>query len=47
VRDLMPATPFMGWLGIMFERYEADDVIIRLPFRDELTNDGTYSAKAH
>lgn len=42
VRDLMPNTPFMGGLGIVFERYEPDDVILRLPFRDDLTNDGTY-----
>jgi uncharacterized protein (TIGR00369 family) len=42
VRDLTPTTPFMGWLGIVFERYEPDDVVIRLPFRDNLTNDGTY-----
>ncbi|ORB86888.1 thioesterase [Mycobacterium kansasii] len=42
VRDLMPNTPFMGGLGIVFERYEPDDVTIRLPFRDDLTNDGTY-----
>jgi uncharacterized protein (TIGR00369 family) len=32
----------MGWLGIVIERYEPDDVTIRLPFRDDLTNDGTY-----
>jgi len=25
-------------LGIVFERYEPDDVVIRLPFRDDLTN---------
>jgi uncharacterized protein (TIGR00369 family) len=42
VRDLMPTTPFMGWLGIVFECYEPDHVTIRLPFRDDLTNDGTY-----
>lgn len=42
VRDLMTSTPFMGGLGIVFERYEPDDVILRLPFRDDLTNDGTY-----
>lgn len=42
VRDLFPTTPFMGWLGIVFDRYEHDDVILRLPFRPELTNDGTY-----
>jgi uncharacterized protein (TIGR00369 family) len=42
VRDLFPTTPFMGWLGVVFDRYEHDDVILRLPFRPELTNDGTY-----
>jgi uncharacterized protein (TIGR00369 family) len=42
VADLMPQTPFMGWLGIVFERYEPDEVTLRLPFRHELTNDGTY-----
>jgi uncharacterized protein (TIGR00369 family) len=42
VRDLMSTTPFIGGLGIVFERYEPDDVIIRLPFREDLTNDGTY-----
>ena len=26
----------------MLERDEPDDVTIRLPFRDDLTNDGTY-----
>jgi hypothetical protein len=34
LRDVMTKTPFMGWLGIAFERFEPDDVIIRLPFRD-------------
>ena len=28
--------------GIVFERYEPDDVTLRLPFREDLTNDGTY-----
>jgi uncharacterized protein (TIGR00369 family) len=42
IADLMPTTPFLAWLGIVFERYEHDDVTIRLPFRPELTNDGTY-----
>jgi uncharacterized protein (TIGR00369 family) len=42
VRDLMLTTPFIGGLGIVFERYEPDDVTIRLPFREDLTNDGTY-----
>lgn len=38
----MPQTPFLGGLGIVFERYDPDEVTIRLPFRDDLTNDGTY-----
>jgi uncharacterized protein (TIGR00369 family) len=42
IRDLMPNTPFMGGLGIVFESYEPDAVTIRLPFREDLTNDGTY-----
>ncbi len=42
VRDLMLNTPFIGGLGIVFERYEPDDVVVRLPFREDLTNDGTY-----
>jgi uncharacterized protein (TIGR00369 family) len=42
IAELMPQTPFMGGLGIVFERYEPDDVTLRLPFREDLTNDGTY-----
>lgn len=42
VRDLMPATPFIASLGLVFDRYEHDDVTVRVPFRPELTNDGTY-----
>jgi uncharacterized protein (TIGR00369 family) len=42
IRELFPSTPFMGWMGIVFDRYEPDDVVLRLPYRDELTNDGTY-----
>ncbi len=42
IAELMPQTPFMGGLGIVFERYEPDDVTIRLPFREDLTNDGIY-----
>ena len=41
IRDLMPTTPFIGWLGLVFERYEPDDVLLRLPFRADLTNDGS------
>jgi uncharacterized protein (TIGR00369 family) len=42
VVELMPSTPYMGWLGIVFDGYCPDDVTIRLPFREDLTNDGTY-----
>jgi uncharacterized protein (TIGR00369 family) len=42
VRDLMPKTPFLSHLGVVFDRYEPDDVTLRLPFREDLTNDGTY-----
>ena len=39
---IMPATPFLKGLGIVFDRYEPDDVVLRLPFREDLTNDGVY-----
>jgi uncharacterized protein (TIGR00369 family) len=42
VAELMPATPYLSGLGIVIERYEPDDVRLRLPFRADLTNDGTY-----
>ena len=42
VPETMLATPYLSWLGLCFERYEPDDVVLRLPFRPELTNDGTY-----
>lgn len=42
VRDLMPQTPFLAGLGVVFDKYEPDDVTLRLPFREDLTNDGTY-----
>lgn len=42
VVELMPKTPFIGWLGLAFEQVEPDDVVTRVPFREELTNDGTY-----
>lgn len=41
VRDLMPRTPFLAALGVVVERYEADEAVLRLPFREDLTNDGT------
>ena len=41
----MPAifgkTPFLSWLGLVVERYQPDDVATRLPFRYELSNDGS------
>jgi len=40
IRDLFPATPFMGFLGVVFDVYEPDHVVLRLPFREDLTNDG-------
>lgn len=42
VVDVMPKTPFIGWLGLVFERYDPDHVVARVPFRHDLTNDGTY-----
>jgi uncharacterized protein (TIGR00369 family) len=42
VAELMVATPYLAGLGIVFERYEPDDVLVRLPFRTDLTNDGIY-----
>ena len=42
VAELMPSTPYLRSLGIVFVRYEPDEVSIRLPFREELTNDGTH-----
>jgi uncharacterized protein (TIGR00369 family) len=42
VRDLMPTTPFLAGLGVVFDRYDPDDVVLRLPFRADLTNDGTF-----
>ena len=36
----MPTTPFLSGLGIQFDKYEPDNVIVRLPFREDLTNDG-------
>jgi uncharacterized protein (TIGR00369 family) len=42
VPQMMTATPFLGGLGVVFDRYEPDDVVLRLPFREDLTNDGVY-----
>ena len=42
IPEIFVSTPFMRGLGVTFERYEPDDVVVRLPFREDLTNDGTY-----
>ena len=42
IAEMMPKTPFIAGLGIVFDRYEPDDVTLRVPFREDLTNDGTY-----
>jgi uncharacterized protein (TIGR00369 family) len=42
VPTIMPKTPYLQGLGIVFDRYDPDEVTIRLPFRPDLTNDGTY-----
>ena len=42
IPDTFMSTPFMNGMGITFDRYEPDDVVVRLPFRDDLTNDGMY-----
>lgn len=42
IAELMPTTPYLAGLGIQIERYEPDEVTVRLPFRADLTNDGTY-----
>ena len=42
VAEHMPSTPFISLLGLQVERFEPDDVAMRLPFREELTNEGVY-----
>ncbi|MHB8681047.1 MAG: PaaI family thioesterase [Acidimicrobiales bacterium] len=42
VPGTMLGTPYLASLGLHFDRYEPDDVVLRLRFRPELTNDGTY-----
>ena len=39
--EMFKSTPFLSWLGMEVERYEPDDVTIRLAFRHELSNDGS------
>ena len=40
IRDIFPTTPFIASLGLVFETFEPDHVVMRLPFREDLTNDG-------
>ena len=40
IRDLMPRTPFIGLLGLTFDEWEPDRVVARIPFNQQLTNDG-------
>lgn len=42
VPEVMLATPYLSSLGLVFDRYEPDEVALRLPFRANLTNDGTF-----
>ena len=42
IAEIMPKTPYLAALGVVFEAYEPDHARIRLPFRADLTNDGTY-----
>lgn len=41
IPSIFAQTPFLSWLGLEVERYEPDDVATRLPFRIELSNDGS------
>jgi uncharacterized protein (TIGR00369 family) len=40
VPEAMRMSRFIVWLSPVFDRYEPDDVALRVPFRDDLTNDG-------
>jgi uncharacterized protein (TIGR00369 family) len=40
IADLFPTTPFMSLLGLTFDRYKPDDVVVHLPFDERWTNDG-------
>lgn len=46
LRAAVPATMlrtrYLSGLGLSFDSYEPDEVTLRLAFREELTNDGTY-----
>ena len=42
VAERMPTAPFISLLGLEVERFEPDRVTMRLPFREDLTNDGVH-----
>ena len=42
VVEMMPKTPFIGGLGLVFEEISPNSAVVRLPFRHDLTNDGTF-----
>jgi uncharacterized protein (TIGR00369 family) len=42
VPKTMLGTPFLSGLGLSFDAYGPDDVTLRLAFRKDLTNDGTF-----
>ena len=42
MRDIFTQTPFIGWLGVVIERYAPDEAAIRIPYREDLTNDGIF-----
>ncbi len=41
VPSVMLKTPYLSSLGLTFDRYEHDDITLRLTFREDLTNDGS------
>ncbi len=44
IPGLLVQTPYLAWIGLGVQRYEPDDVATRLPFRVELSNDGSRSS---
>ena len=42
IPKFMLDTPYIKGMGVLMERYVPDEATMRLPFRDDLTNDGTY-----
>ncbi|MCL4445401.1 MAG: PaaI family thioesterase [Actinobacteria bacterium] len=40
IPELFLSTPYLSTLGLVIDRYEPDDVVVRLPFQPEFTNDG-------